>query len=396
MSYKVPREELNNRIDRLCQALDAHDPGWQTALITNRVNQYYLTGTMQDGLLVLQKEGNVIFFVRRSFERAKEESPLDNIYAMRSYSDMLSQLGPVLGRTYMETELVPLAMLQRLQKYFTFAEILPLDSVINKVRAVKSSYELDFIKESGRQHRTFLLNVVPDLLREGMSEAELTGELFRAMVRLGHHGVARFAGFQTEIVVGQLGFGENSLAPTNFDGPGGMQGFTPALPCLGSRDRCLKRGDMVFIDIAYGFMGYHTDRTQVYCYKGTPSAQAAALHKECMEVQRAAAAELKSGNIPSEIYAKITAGLSNELARNFMGYGPRRVSFLGHGVGLYVDEYPVIARGFNEPLAENMVIALEPKTGVPGIGTVGVEDTYLVTSTGGTPLTGGGEEIIEL
>lgn len=77
-----------------------------------------------------------------------------------------------------------------------------------------------------------------------------------------------------------------------------------------------------------------------------------------------------------------------------MGVGNESVKFLGHGVGLHVDEYPVIAKGFNEPLEENMVIALEPKRSIPGVGIVGVEDTYLVTPQGGKCLTGGEKEII--
>jgi Xaa-Pro aminopeptidase len=65
-------------------------------------------------------------------------------------------------------------------------------------------------------------------------------------------------------------------------------------------------------------------------------------------------------------------------------------------VGLHIDEYPVIAEGFTEPLLANMTIALEPKKGVGGVGMLGVEDTYAVTQTGGRCLTGGEKEIIEI
>ena len=71
-----------------------------------------------------------------------------------------------------------------------------------------------------------------------------------------------------------------------------------------------------------------------------------------------------------------------------MGYGGRCAGFLGHGIGLQIDEYPAIAKGFDEPLVEGMVIALEPKRGVSGVGMVGGENTYLVTSGGGKSLTG--------
>jgi len=61
---------------------------------------------------------------------------------------------------------------------------------------------------------------------------------------------------------------------------------------------------------------------------------------------------------------------------------------LGHGIGLVVDEWPVIAEGFDEPLEQNMALAIEPKKGMPGVGMVGIENTFLVTTQGGRGLTG--------
>jgi Xaa-Pro aminopeptidase len=97
---------------------------------------------------------------------------------------------------------------------------------------------------------------------------------------------------------------------------------------------------------------------------------------------------LKPGAIPSEIYARTLESLDTEFLKNFMGFGNRRANFLGHGVGLQIDEPPVLAEGFDEPLAAGMVLALEPKKGVPGVGMVGSENTYLVTPDGGRSLTG--------
>lgn len=71
-----------------------------------------------------------------------------------------------------------------------------------------------------------------------------------------------------------------------------------------------------------------------------------------------------------------------------MGFGNRHVKFLGHGIGLNIDEYPVLAKGFKEPLKENMVIALEPKKGIEGVGMVGIENTFIVTPEGGRCISG--------
>ncbi|MDE2518813.1 MAG: Xaa-Pro peptidase family protein [Methanocorpusculum sp.] len=396
MYLKLPKSESDTRLAHLFSALETSDASWDTALVFGRVNLYYLTGTIQDGVLVLRRNGDVQFFVRRSFERAREESPLDAIFPMKSYRDMLEVLPSDLGRTFVETDQVPVAMLDRLQKYFRLDAVLALDPVMLHLRAVKSSYELEFLRTAGREHDRLLMEVVPEILYEGMSEAQLFGELYRAMMEMSYQGVVRFSGFGTEMQIGQIGFGTTTLAATCFDGPGGMLGASPVIPSVGSRDRILTKGDLVFVDIGYGYCGYHTDKTQVYSFSGKLPEHALALHEECIAVQKKAAGLLAAGNIPSEIYAEVIGGLSPGLAENFMGYGSRRVSFLGHGIGLVVNEWPVIARGFDSPLAENMVIALEPKAGVTGVGTVGVEDTYVVGRSGGECITGGGRPVLAL
>lgn len=232
------------------------------------------------------------------------------------------------------------------------------------------------------------------MLREGISEADFVAELYERMVKLGYHGVSRFSMFQTEMVVGQVGFGDSSLYPTDFDGPGGSRGICPAVPLLGSRERKLSRGDLVFVDIGFGMNGYHSDKTQVYAFGCQPEAETVRAHRACIGIQSHIAGMLKPGAIPADIYDTVTGGLSDAFKQNFMGFGSRRVSFLGHGIGLHVDEMPVIAGGFTDALRENMVIAVEPKKGIAGVGMVGVEDTYIVKPGGGQCITGGGRDII--
>jgi len=244
------------------------------------------------------------------------------------------------------------------------------------------------MEQAGRIHRHALEDCVPGMLRDGMSEAELGGEIFSLMVREGHHGITRFGRFGTEMVLGQLGFGENTLYPTSFDGPGGCYGMAPGAPVLGSRDRTLRDGDLVFVDCGCGVQGYHTDKTMTYMFGRSLPEDAIVAHRRCVEVQDETASLLRPGNVPSEIYVTILDGLNSEFLENFMGFGNRRAQFLGHGIGLTVDEVPVIARGFNEPLEEGMVFALEPKKGVRGVGLVGTENTFVVTRGGGRCITG--------
>ncbi len=385
---KVPFSELDSRLKRLRAIMDTHNPDWKLAVIFNKINLYYLTGTMQDGMLLIPRDEEAVLWVRRSYERAVDESLFPDIRPMNSFQDAAKSAKSIPTVVYTETEFVPLAFLQRFQKHFPFTEALSLDTRIAYARSVKSDYEIDLMIRSGELHRIVLEERVPELLHEGMSEVDLVGALYAEMLKQGHHGVARFGMFGTEIAIGHIAFGESSLYPTSFNGPGGNYGMSPAVPLIGNRNRKLMKGDLVFIDIGFGLDGYHTDKTLNYVFGKEPDEEVLKEHNVCLDIQSRLAEQLKPGVIPSALYDQIMNSLSPDFQKNFMGFGNRQVKFLGHGIGLVIDEIPVIAKGFDNPLEENMVLALEPKKGITNVGMVGVENTFIVTPGGGRCITG--------
>jgi Xaa-Pro aminopeptidase len=390
MTPKIPLLELADRMRRFRAQMDVTQPDWALAAFLGRVNQYYFTGTMQDGVLLVPRDQDAVFWVRRSYDRALEESSFPDIRPMRSFRDAAQALpahGPR-AAIHLETELVPLALVERFRKHFPCDTVAALDAPIAAVQAVKSPYELELIERTGAAHRHLLEDAVPALLREGISEAEFACDLYALMVREGHEGTVRFHGFNVDIAVAQLGFGINSLVPTSFDGPGGCRGLSPAAPVLGSRDRTLRKGDLVFVDTGFSMSGYSTDKTMIYMFAEPIPDEALAAHRRCVDLQLELAAQLKPGAIPAEIYTRTLESLEPGFLEHFMGFGSRRARFLGHGVGLHIDEPPVLAEGFEAPLAESMVLALEPKKGIPDVGMVGTENTYVVTPAGGRSLTG--------
>lgn len=388
MTKKVPITELKNRMKSFRKRMDTSSPEWEIAVIFSKINLYYFTGTMQDGMLIILKNGDAIFWVRRSYERALDESLFSNIEAMNSFRDAAKSISKLPDTVYLETEVVPLALYQRLQKYFPFKNVRSADAQICAVRAIKSEYELSLTREAGRIHQHVLEDLVPEMLYEGMSETDLATELFLVLVKEGHHGLCRFGMFDTEMFLGNVCFGESSIYPSYFNGPGGNYGMSPAVPLIGSRDRKLRKGDLVFIDVGCGVEGYNTDKTTTYMFGSSLPQYAIDAHNKCVDIQNEAASMLKPGAIPSEIYNSIMNKLDSEFLQNFMGFGNRKVKFLGHGVGLLIDELPVIAEGFDEPLQEGMVFALEPKKGIENIGMVGIENTFIVTAEGGECITG--------
>ena len=385
---QIPSTEIQNRLQLFREVMDTQNPSWELAVIFSKINLYYFTGTMQEGMLLVPRNNEAIFWVRRSYERAVEESLFPAIKPMDSFKDAAATYKAAPETVHLETEFVPLAMYQRFQKYFPAEQVYPLDAQIAYVRSRKSAFELSVMEECGKIHARVLEEVVPSMFYESISEAELAVEIYKAMVHEGHQGQVRFGMFDTDMVLGHVAFGESSIYPTAFNGPGGNYGMGPAMPSLGSRTRKLKKGDLVFVDIGCGLYGYHTDKTMTYVYDGELPSHAVEAHKQCVDIQNRIAGSLKPGAIPSEIYQNIMNSLSPAFLENFMGFGKRQVKFLGHGIGITIDELPVIAKGFDEPLEEGMVFALEPKKGIPNIGMVGIENTFVVTAEGGKCITG--------
>ncbi len=388
MYNKVPFSELENRLKKFRAIMDVQNPDWEMAALFSKINLYYLTGTMQEGMLIIPRDSEAVLWIRRSYERAVNESLFPLIKPMDSFKDAAAAYPEMPASVHIETEFIPIAFLQRFQKYFAIRNVLSLDFQIAYVRAVKSTFELDLMKRSGELHRRILEDRVPLILKEGMSEVDLAGALYAEMLRAGHHGVARFGMFDTEVVLGHIAFGESSLYPTSFNGPGGNYGMGPAVPGIGNRKTILRKGDLVFIDIGFGIEGYHTDKTLTYVFGKEPDHAISLEQQACVDIQDRMAEQLRPGAIPSAIYENIMNSLDSDFLKNFMGFGSRQVKFLGHGIGLVIDEFPVIARGFDAPMQENMVFALEPKKGIENFGMVGIENTFIVTPAGGQCITG--------
>jgi Xaa-Pro aminopeptidase len=133
------------------------------------------------------------------------------------------------------------------------------------------------------------------------------------------------------------------------------------------------------IDICGGYAGYISDGSRTYSI-GPVSQQMRDTHQYILELNGWIEEQLRPGNIPSRIYDEILARVAKtSFSRHFMGAGENQVRFVAHSVGLELDEIPVIAPKFDAPLEPGVVFAVEPKVFYPGLGGVGVENTYVIT-----------------
>jgi Xaa-Pro aminopeptidase len=389
----VPDSEISQRISRLQRRLQ--ETSMDGALILDPVNMYYYTGTMQQGVVFVPIEGEPVFLVRRSFERAQLETPLQRVVPLKGFSQLQAILADLGLRTNIlgvaETTL-SVAVFKTLVKAFPGGTFADISALLGMVRAVKSDYEVELIRKAGARHE-IVYDAIPAMIHEGMTEWELGAEIHKKTMALGYTGITRFAVSGMEMFLGIVSFGESANYPTASIGPGGQVGLSPAFPLVGGMKK-LGRGEPIFVDTGFGYEGYFTDKTRVFSLGALPTLAVDA-HTVCLDIQEAVRCRLKPGAIPSQIYEEVYGEFvhSRGFEKDFMGFGSNQVPFLGHGIGLAIDEFPVIAGKVHAPLEANMVIAVEPKKGLEGIGLVGVENTFRVTAEGGERLTPGSDEI---
>ena len=383
----VPASELEARLERFRRAMDAAHPGWEMAAVNHKVAMYYFTGTIQEGVLLIRPQ-DAVFWVRRSFERACNESHFSDIRPMHSFREAAAFYGSAPKVMYVETKKATLDWERMLHKYFAFEELGSFDSVLQDLRMVKSEYELKQMEQSGAIHETVLDIVAPKLIHGGISEAQLAIALYSEMVQRGSHGTARFNQALGEEAVGIASFGKSGLVRTGFDGPGGTDGTCIAVQSIGNAFRKLQSGRLVYLDIPCGFDGYHTDKTVVYYYgdlaKDEQSKHLMEAQQRCLELEQEVVRLMVPGEPIENLYLRTMDKFDNIYGNAFMNGG----KFLGHSIGLVMDEAPAIAKGFKQPLQPGMTFAVEPKIALPGLGMVGTENTYVVTENGARSLTG--------
>jgi Xaa-Pro aminopeptidase len=368
----VSREELENRWSKVRRFMDC-----DALIILQNVDQFYLTGTLQTGVLWFPREGEPLLAIRKSFERAKIESALEKIVPMKTYSELPSLI-PNPGETVgFETDILPVATYQQISKYFSKSKIVDGSTPVKTARGVKTPYEIECIRRAAKQLDTMFLDI-PSQLHEGLAEFELAARIEYVLRLAGHQGITRVRRFNMEMHYGAVSFGETASYPHAFDGPVGVRGLYAAAPTMGSR-RQLKRNEPVMIDICGGYAGYIADGSRTYSV-GSVSQDMRDTYQYILELNSWIEDQLRPGNVPSRIYQNILDRVAKTpFSKHFMGAGENQVRFVAHSVGLELDETPVIAPKFDAPLEAGNVLAVEPKVFYPGLGGVGVENTYLVT-----------------
>lgn len=394
----VPGSEIANRLVALQSLLQKHEV--DAALIRQNADLFYFAGSVQDAFLVVPASGEPQLLVRRDPERALEQSPIRPIRPLGSLRELPSAVfdacgGPSIKRLGLELDVLPTNTFFFFdEELFPKQQVLDVSGAVRQVRMVKSSWEIEMMRKAGEISRT-VAEAVPGLLREGMTELELSIALEAVARRAGHLGLIRLRGFNMDMYFGHVLSGPEAAIPAYADTATGGRGMSPAFG-QGASERRIGAGEVVSIDTMLNYQGYLSDQTRNFSL-GPPPPRLAESYRLVQEIHRRFREAARPGAVTGELYDLVWQWVEEAgLAAWFMGYGGGRITFVGHGLGIEVDELPFLAQRQRLALEAGMTFAFEPKFIIPGLGITGLENTYLVTPKGLEALTTASEELLIL
>ncbi len=375
-----PKSELDNRIKRF-QAQMGDLAG---AILFHSVDMCYFSGTAQDGLVYIPKEGAPVVMMKKSLERAIAESPLE-VKSLKTLRNLKADLGIPSGSVIgLELDILPYNMYSRVASALGDVKLIDVSDRIRHMRSVKSDFEIGLIKEAAKILDAGIASV-PEHIKEGMKEVDLACHIESVMRSIGHQGSLRFRRFNSIVPLGHLMSGPNAAIPSFLASPTGGMGTSLLFP-QGAGFRKIKRNEPVFVDFAGIYGGYIADATRIFCL-GKLSVALEDAYLASLEVLEAVVKDLRQGKTGKGLF-NISESVAADLGYGDYLGGPigSKCGFVGHGVGLELDEYPVLGP-LDHAIQNNMTIAVEPKMIYPDAGVVGIEDTFLTTENGALRLT---------
>jgi Xaa-Pro aminopeptidase len=382
-SFKVPTGEIDRRI-RSVQA-QLQGAGLDGIIVLQRVDLFYLSGTAQNGCLYLPAEGPPLLFIKQSALRARAESPIEHLIEIASIREVPMRIADACGRPPakigLELDVLPVNEFRFYRELFQPAECVDASPFILHSRRLKSAWEIEQLRATAAMSgRTFAY--MRELIRPGLSEMEFAG-LFEAYARgIGHGGKLRVRHHNTEGYTWHVLSGASGGMVGVLDSPASGAGTSAAFPA-GAGYKRLCTDEPIMVDFGSVMNGYHMDETRMFAIGRMPE-PALRICRAAIDLHQAALEYARPGTPVGALFEHVEhMACSLGLEDSFLGPPGRKVSFIGHGIGLELIEPPIIARGRKTPLEAGMVLALEPKFVCENRFAAGIESVFEVTENGG-------------
>lgn len=392
----LPLEETEDRLTRVRTGMKKEEI--DAMLVVQKMDLYYLSGTTQDGLLFVPLEGKPLLLIRREVERAKVETPLEDVVVLNSTRELPSLIHDYWGKLPyslgLELDVLPVRDYLKYQGLFPASRLIDASPIFQNARKIKTPFEINLMRAAGEIGRKVYLEA-REILQEGMTEIQFGGLLEAAAKRYGHEGLLRVRSLNYEAYSWHVLSGSCGGIVSQSDSPMGGLGLSPAFP-VGASLKVIKAHEPILVDFGTCYHGYQADETRMFSI-GKMEQKFFEAYKACQEIHDAALEEVRPGADCEAVFVK-TLRLADRLGygESYLGPSGLQTRFIGHGIGLELNELPFIAQGQSYPLEEAMTFAVEPKIVFPGEGSVGLENTVVVTRNSYEILTKVDQDIFEV
>jgi Xaa-Pro aminopeptidase len=374
----ISSSELLLRIQNLRKKLN--DADLDGALLLSSQECYYYSGIGIEGGVFVPVEGEPVHLIKRNLAFGRAHSAIAQVQESGRQSKLFETLGiKPHTKLAIEADLLPFSFVNYLQSKANGTELVDGSQLFRQLRAVKSDSEINLIEQAARTvDRMFIF--CQEIARPEMTEIELSSRLDSWLLQNGHDGFITTHAFNSLMFQYSYVVSSAAAAMNTYFTPVSSTGLSLKYPYGSSRTK-IGRGHPFLVDACGNHQGYISDTTRTFVcgrFDKVSRDQLDALDQMTAFIGH----ELRPGSNLGELYGRVL-----ELARGlgieecFMGLGPDKVPFLGHGVGLELDDLPVFHAGGPELLAGN-VLACEPKIIIPGKRVLGIEDTYAITQSG--------------
>ncbi len=355
---------------------------------------YYFSNTVQQGILFVHSQAEPVLFIKRDADRARKESPLANIIEISSLKDIYNFIlsrNLKINRLGLELDVLPFNYFKKISEQFSSVEIVDTSYFLRRIRMIKSPLEIKKLKKAGQLIDETFKEIMP-CIKVGVKELDVAYELEYIARKKGHCGIIRSRAFNQEMFYGHYLSGKNALLVSYVDSPTAGLG-RGSFFSQGSSNRKITANKPFSIDFVFNYEGYCVDMTRIF-YLGKPDKRYLKVYSVALEIHNIVREQIKKGLLVADM-VKLVYNIvkKNRLESIFMGPEGKQVSYIGHGIGLELDELPILTTKSKEVIEEGLVFALEPKFFIPQTGLCGLESTYLFDSNGLLSLTSFPENI---
>ncbi len=380
----VPAELIAARVANLAQA--CRQDGLAAMVLTSATDIYYATGSMQQGVVVVDAAGGALFLARRHAGRAAAESrvPVVAIGGLGEVAAHLLATLPAKARLGFCLDLLSARDLLGWRQRLPGVEIVDVAPALLRIKGVKDAFEREMMVKSGALAAE-VYELLPGWLAPGVSEIAVASQMVGAAIARGHVDILRTRGSFMEPYTWHLVSGPEGSVPGAIDAAFAGYGLSPAFP-QGASAKPLKPHEPILVDFTVCLAGYQTDQTRTYCLGSAPD-QIHRAHQALVAVENALLEGLRPGAVSGELFdLAVEVAADHGMAEVFLGRAEQRTKFVAHGLGLELGAPPYLLKGSQERVRAHEAYALELKI-VLDHGPVGLENTVIVNPEGPPTLT---------